>query len=88
MKTRSQSKQEIQKPGIQKPPLQKQEIQIQFTVEIDFDAASKAWQANKKSVGNGCYKYICPAEKIGKKCGKTCYKNLNYCWIHRNYDKE
>lgn len=83
MKTRSQSKQEIQITEIQK-----QEIQIQFTGEIDFDAASKAWQANKKSVGNGCYKYICPVEKNGKKCGKTCYKNLNYCWVHRIYDKE
>jgi len=28
---------------------------------IDFDEASNAWNANKKSTGNGCYKYLCCA---------------------------
>ena len=55
-----------------------------YEVNIDFDAASEAWRSNKKSVGNGCYKYICPVEKNGIKCGKTCYKQLEYCWKHRN----
>jgi hypothetical protein len=28
-----------------------------YLVEIDFDAASAAWKANKVSIGNGEYKY-------------------------------
>lgn len=55
-----------------------------YEVNIDFDEASKAWHANKKSIGNGQYKYICTVEKNGIKCGKSCYKDLSYCWIHRN----
>ncbi len=64
------------------------EKQQLYEVNIDFDAASTAWRSNKKSVANGCYKYICPVEKNGVKCGKVCYKCLDYCWSHRNYDKE
>jgi len=26
-------------------------------VEMDFDEASRAWMANKRRIGNGCYKY-------------------------------
>jgi hypothetical protein len=69
MKTRSQTRQE-------KPQL--------YEVNIDFDAASVAWRSNKKSIGNGQYKYICTVEKDGKTCGKSCYKDLFYCWQHRN----
>ncbi len=58
-----------------------------YEVNIDFDDASAKWRSNKKSVGNGCYKYICPAEKNGIKCGKKCYKELEYCWQHRKYNK-
>jgi hypothetical protein len=29
-----------------------------FEVNIDFDSASEAWKANKKSIGNGMYKYV------------------------------
>ena len=28
-------------------------------VNIDFDGASEAWKNNKKSIGNGSYKYKC-----------------------------
>ena len=28
-----------------------------LSVNIDFDEASKAWMSNKRSVGNGQYKY-------------------------------
>jgi hypothetical protein len=39
----------------------------QYLVEIDFDASAQ-WQANKRRLANGCYKYIC----IGiTKNGKT-----------------
>jgi hypothetical protein len=27
--------------------------------KVDFDEASTAWKLNKKSTGNGCYKYVC-----------------------------
>ena len=50
-----------------------------YEVNIDFDEASETWKNNKKSIGNGSYKYICSVEKNGKKCGKTCYKELLYC---------
>lgn len=70
MKTRSQSK------------LEKQQL---YEVNIDFDDASMAWRSNKKSIGNGSYKYICSHEKNGTICGKSCYKTLSYCWQHRNY---
>ena len=73
MKTRSQTRQE------------KQQL---YEVNIDFDGASEIWRANKKSIGNGQYKYICIAEKKGIKCGKSCYKETSYCWQHRNYKLE
>ena len=53
MKTRSQTKH----PNVN----EKQQL---YEVNIDFDAASEAWRTNKKSVGNGFYKYICPVEKM------------------------
>jgi hypothetical protein len=57
---------------------------VQYEVNIDFDEAISAWRSNKKSMGNGQYKYICITEKDGIKCGKVCYKELSYCWQHRN----
>ena len=40
----------------------------EYEVNIDFDEASEAWKANKKSTGGGCYKYICEAIRSnGKK---------------------
>lgn len=52
---------------------------------IDFDEASKAWKTNKKCIGNGHYKYICIIVKEDSKlCGKSCYNNSSFCWIHRN----
>jgi hypothetical protein len=57
-----------------------------YQVDIDFDEASKAWMSNKKSIGNGHYKYICPKEKSnGTICGKSCYKENSHCWSHRMY---
>ena len=29
----------------------------EYDVVIDFDAASKAWNKNKRRIGNGCYVY-------------------------------
>ena len=51
MKTRSQSKQ-----------IQTALMSLYgsiFESEYDFDFASECWRSNKKSTGNGCYKYMC-----------------------------
>lgn len=59
-------------------------IQNILEVNIDFDEAIREWRSNKKSNGNGQYKYICPIMVKDKACGRSCYKNQDYCWIHRN----
>ena len=56
---------------------------VMYEVDIDFDAASAAWKSNKKSIGNGSYKYVCSVSKNGTKCDKVCYKNTDCCWAHR-----
>ena len=48
-------------------------------VVIDFDGASKAWKANKKRTGNGCYVYVCGTQL---KNGKLC-QNPQTCHLHR-----
>ena len=49
-----------------------------YEVNIDFDEASKCWQQNKSSLGNGTYKYVCGAiTKTGNKC-----KNHPNCKLH------
>ena len=60
----------------------------ELEVNIDFDEASKAWHANKKSIGNSHYKYICEiSTKTGTQCSKGCYKTELFCWSHRKYNK-
>lgn len=50
---------------------------------IDFDGASEAWKSNKKSTGNGSYKYICIVLKPnGEKCSIKCISGEQYCRIH------
>lgn len=68
MQTRSQTKRESR--------------QI-YEVNIDFDEASEAWKANKKSIGNGSYKYICLQKtKQGKSCKREACPQCDYCKIH------
>jgi hypothetical protein len=55
-----------------------------FKVEIDFDEASEAWKANKKSIGNGSYKYICFGKtKTGNNCKRESLSGCDYCKIHK-----
>ena len=55
---------------------------------INFDEASEEWKKNKKSIGNGMYKYICQVVKTNNTlCCKTVYKDSEFCWIHRNKNK-
>jgi len=41
---------------------------IEFTVNIDFDAAQEAWRRNKKQIPGGGFKYICG-------CSRSCNNN-------------
>jgi len=63
------------------PPLT---IPNMLEVNIDFDEAIREWRSNKRSIGNGQYKYICPVIIKGNCCGRSCYKSFECCWIHRN----
>jgi hypothetical protein len=72
MQTRSQTRSQVQvsvkepvkehvkvKESVKEPVNKhvKEPLQL-YEVDIDFDDASEAWRANKKSIGNGQYKYI------------------------------
>ena len=53
--------------------------------KVDFDEASAAWRLNKKSIGNGCYKYKCiKIAKNGKVCKNESLYNCDYCRFHIN----
>jgi len=53
-----------------------QSAKEKYEVNIDFDGASAAWKANKKSIGNGQYKYICPLlKKVEQKTNPTFRKS-------------
>jgi hypothetical protein len=40
-----------------------------YSVEIDFDEASREWNANKKKCTNGCRTYCCGGiKRNGKPC--------------------
>jgi hypothetical protein len=54
-----------------------------YEVDIDFDAASEAWKANKRSIGCGSYRYVCC--KRGKNnniCISKCLPGEDYCATH------
>ena len=54
-----------------------------YSVNIDFDSASSAWTANKKSTGNGSYKYVCIATtKKGFQCSNKPLKDKKFCHCH------
>jgi len=72
MQTRSQTNNQLQIKN-----------RVIYDVNINFDEASESWMENKKSIGNGSYKYICCClTKSGKKCGIVCIQNQMYCKLH------
>jgi len=76
MNTRSQTKQMKQNLINQNTAL--------YTVEINFDEAIDAWRANKKSIGNGHYKYICIQKtKTGNQCKRESLKFCDHCKMHQ-----
>lgn len=60
-----------------------------YEVNIDFDAASEAWKANKISIGNGSYRYVCCKRgKNNNKCISKCSPGEDYCRVHLKMFKE
>ena len=87
VQTRLQIKRNAKVESIQNPNPNPKVKQL-YKVNIDFDEASREWRANKKSIGNSHYKYICQIiTKTGNQCGKVCYKNAANCWTHRKTSK-
>ena len=84
MNTRSQTK-KIQEAKTTNNGEKREEREniVLYMVEIDFDEASNCWKKNKKSIGNGSYKYVC--KKRGEKnnmCIKKCLQGEEYCCVH------
>ena len=66
----------------------KPKSQLEVEVDIDFDEASTAWKLNKKSIGNGCYKYVCvKVKKNGHQCKNDSLKNCEHCKFHSTFRK-
>jgi hypothetical protein len=54
-----------------------------YEVNIDFDQASLAWKANKKSISNRSYRYLCSKKyKNNKNCMGKCLPGVDYCKTH------
>lgn len=63
MLTRSQSKKTN---NLQNKTLEKTiNVSIELEVNIDFDDSSREWRKNKRSIGNGQFKYIKKSFTIG-----------------------
>jgi hypothetical protein len=55
----------------------------ELEVDIDFDEASRLWNANKKRLASGCYYYVCGAElRNGRFCKRKPVKKSDYCHEH------
>jgi len=54
-----------------------------YEVNIDFDGASEVWKSNKRSVGNGSYRYVCAKKgKYNNCCIAKCLPGEIYCRTH------
>ena len=60
-----------------------------YAVNIDFDGASEAWKANKRSIGNGSYRYVCAKRgKCNNMCIAKCLPGEEYCRVHLKMFKD
>lgn len=50
-------------------------------MNIDFDEASRAWRQNKKSIGQGSFKYVCGE---WTKNGTPCQRPVGHRKYHSN----
>jgi uncharacterized protein YjbI with pentapeptide repeats len=93
MKTRSQTKSESIRPDFRQSDFRQSDFRQSdfrqsdfrqlYDVKIDFDEASEAWKANKKSIGNGSYKYVCAKRsKNNKICAMKCLSGEDFCKTH------
>lgn len=83
MKTRSQTKNEaIKVNSVQSLPQVVYKPVLLPYEPIDFDEASLAWRANKKHLGNGQFKYVCPVVKDFLRCGRNVMKGCMTCRLH------
>jgi hypothetical protein len=58
-------------------------MKTEYTVDIDFDEASREWHRNKKKLNNGCYSYICSHMlSNGNSCKNRPLLTSSYCKIH------
>ena len=48
-----------------------------YSVDIDFDEAATSWRANKRSTGNGCFKYVKNAFQEPKNTGRANTENTH-----------
>ena len=56
----------------------------ELEVNIDFEEASKCWQINKKSIGNGSVIYVCGyMKKNGEFCKNKNSLNFKRCHLHK-----
>jgi hypothetical protein len=54
-----------------------------YEVNIDFDEASRAWKSNKRTIGNGSYRYLCAKKgKNNNCCLIKCLPEEIYCKTH------
>lgn len=66
----------------------KQNEMREYEVNIDFDEASRLWRQNKKSIGNGCYKYVCGAvTRSNRQCRRVTRSGQRYCPAHVSHQK-
>ena len=53
-------------------------MEMELSVDIDFDLAKSEWRKNKKPIGEGMFTYRCEyVHHTGKKCGKAVHSYLN-----------
>lgn len=53
-------------------------MEMELHVDIDFDLAKSEWRKNKKSIGQGMFKYTCKyVHHTGKICGKIVHSYLD-----------
>lgn len=58
----------------------------ELEVNIDFDLASREWRKNKKSYGDGAFRYVCGYTRSnGKPCKKKPKRGTiyGYCSYHK-----
>ena len=83
MRTRFQARNEALAVVEEKPNAPVQNFFIPSEPMIDFDDASACWRANKKHMGNGMFKYVCPYMKDdNQRCGRNVKNGNMTCMYH------